>query len=173
MGIPVVGGVDVLLVTISVREPPVAYLAAIAAIGGSLLGSSVLFAIARKGGEVLLAKHIYSRQGARLHSWFECYGMIMVFVPALSPIPLPLKIPIICAGALEVRWSHFLFVILSARSIRYFALAYLGRNFGPDSAHFLAEHWVAVTAIAIILATLAVLILKAMDRRRGAEALTD
>ena len=172
-GIPVVGGVDVLLVTVSVREPQLAYLAAVASISGSLIGSSVLFAIARKGGEVLLAKYIYSRQGARLHSWFESYGMVTVFVPALSPIPLPLKIPVICAGALEVRWSHFLWVMLLARSIRYFALAYLGRSFGPDSAHFLAEHWVAVTAIAIILAAVAVRILKAMDRRQGPEAVAD
>jgi membrane protein YqaA with SNARE-associated domain len=55
VGLPIVGGVDFLLVAIAANHPDQAYFAAFCAIGGSLLGSSVLFGIARKGGEVLLA----------------------------------------------------------------------------------------------------------------------
>ncbi len=59
-GLPVVGGVDALLIAVSVNQPHLAYIAAIWAILGSLAGSLILFGIARKGGEVLLAKHIWN-----------------------------------------------------------------------------------------------------------------
>lgn len=160
-----VGGVDILLVTISARNPSVAFWAALCAIAGSLIGSIILFGIARKGGEVLLAKHISSSKGARLHAWFECYGLITVFIPAVSPIPLPLKIPVICAGALEVRWSRFILVILTARAIRYFGLAFLGRVYGQAAARFITQHWLLLTAIALGLAVLGFLGLRIIQRR--------
>jgi len=165
VGLPVVGGVDILLVTLSARDPNLAFLAALCAIAGSLIGSVILFGIARKGGEVLLAKHISSRKGARLHAWFECYGLVTVFIPALSPIPLPLKIPVICAGALEVRWSRFIAVIASARAIRYFGLAFLGRVYGQAAARFITEHWLLLTVIALGLAALGFVLLRILQRK--------
>jgi membrane protein YqaA with SNARE-associated domain len=162
-GLPVVGGVDFLLVWIASNHPQQAYLAALCAIGGSLLGSSVLFGIARKGGEVLLAKYIASRRGARLHSWFERYGLVTVFIPALSPLPLPMKIPVFCAGALEVRWSFFLGVVLAARSLRYFALAFLGLRYGQMTFGLLRTHLWAVVLLAVALAVVALWVLRLIE----------
>jgi len=166
-GVPVVGGVDALLIAIAVDKPSQAYLAAICAIIGSLAGSLILFSVARKGGEVLLQKQIASRQGKRLHSWFERYGLITVFVPALSPLPLPMKIPVFCAGALEVRWSYFISVVVAARAIRYFALAYLGLHYGPQTFQFLKIHAIGVAGFAIALAILAIVILQLAARRNA------
>ncbi len=168
-GLPVVGGVDALLIAVAVNTPHMAYIAAIWAIFGSLGGSLILFAIARKGGEVLLAKYIGSRRGKRLHAWFERYGLATVFIPALSPLPLPMKIPVFCAGALEVRWSYFSAVVLSARAIRYFALAYLGLHYGRETFHFLASHFVAVGAFALLLAILAIVVLRLIEGHDEAE----
>lgn len=162
-GVPVVGGVDALLIAIATRDPEQAYTGAICAIVGSLAGSLVLFAIARKGGEVLLLKHISSRRGARLHAWFERYGLVTVFLPAVSPLPMPMKVPVFCAGALQVRWSYFISVVLSARVIRYFALAYLGRHYGYQTLHFLTSHLPFVIAAAAALAVLSVVILRFID----------
>ena len=159
-----VGGVDALLIAIATRNPADAYTGAICAIVGSLAGSLILFSIARKGGEVLLSKHISSRRGARLHAWFERYGLVTVFVPALSPLPMPMKVPVFCAGALQVRWSYFISVVLSARIIRYFALAYLGRHYGRETFHFLVSHLPFVIAVAAALAVVSVLVLRLMDQ---------
>lgn len=153
-----------MLIAIATRDPGDAYVAAICAIVGSLAGSLILFSIARKGGEVLLSKHISSRRGARLHAWFERYGLVTVFVPALSPLPMPMKVPVFCAGALQVHWSYFISVVLSARIIRYFALAYLGRHYGRETLHFLVSHLPFVIALAAGLALLSVLILRSMDQ---------
>lgn len=163
-GLPVVGGVDALLIAIAVNQPHLAYIAAIWAVLGSLAGSLILFGIARKGGEVLLAKHIGTRRGKRLHAWFERYGLVTVFIPALSPLPLPMKVPVFCAGALEVRWSYFSAVVLAARTIRYAALAYLGLHYGQETFHFLASHLIGVAAISIGLAVVAIVVLQIVER---------
>jgi membrane protein YqaA with SNARE-associated domain len=162
-GLPVVGGVDFLLVAIAANHPEQAYWAAVCAIAGSLLGSSVLFGIARKGGEVLLARYIASRRGARMHAWFERYGLVTVFIPALSPLPLPMKIPVFCAGALEVRWAFFIGVILSARTMRYFALAFLGLRYGQMTFSLLRTHLWAVVLLALGLAAVALLVLRVIE----------
>ena len=168
MGLPVVGGVDLLLVNVAAARPSLAYAAALCAIAGSMLGSAVLFGIARKGGELVLAKYIASRRGARMHRWFERYGLITVFIPALSPLPLPMKIPVFCAGALEVHWTRFLLVVLSARIIRYFSLAYFGVRYGASTLLFLKDHLLAIAFMALGLAALAVIVLQLRDRRNRA-----
>jgi membrane protein YqaA with SNARE-associated domain len=160
--------VDALLIAISTQTPNFAYLAASFALLGSLICNLLLFAIARKGGEVLLAKHVSSRRGARLHLWFQRYGLVTVFIPALSPLPLPMKIPVFCAGALQVRVSYFVAVVLSARALRYFALAYLGQHYGQSTFHFLVAHGLLVTATAIALAIAAAVALRLYQRRRAA-----
>jgi membrane protein YqaA with SNARE-associated domain len=166
-GIPVVGGVDALLITIAAQRPSLAYFAALCAIAGSVVGSAVLFGIARKGGEVFLARHTARGFGKRLHAWFERYGLATVFIPAISPLPMPMKVPVFCAGALEIRWPAFLGTVVSARVIRYFALAYLAQRFGTETLHFLTRHWDAVLAFAVSLSAAVVIVLRLINKRRA------
>jgi membrane protein YqaA with SNARE-associated domain len=165
-GLPVVGGVDLLLVNVATSSPRAAYLAAACAVAGSLIGSSILFAIARKGGELMLSRQLQTPRGARMHRWFEQYGMVTVFVPALSPLPLPMKIPVFCAGALKVRWSFFLGVVLAARTLRYFALAFFAARYGTQTLLYLRTHLLSVAIFALTLAAGIVIALQIMDRHR-------
>jgi membrane protein YqaA with SNARE-associated domain len=168
-GLPVVGGVDALLVAIATRHPAKAYIAAALAVAGSLVGNLILYVIARMGGEVLLMKHISSRRGARLHLWFQRYGLATVFIPAVSPLPLPMKIPVVCAGALEVRVSYFIAVVLAARGIRYFALAYLAQHYGHSTFQFLLSHGVVVAIVAVSAAAIVAVGLRIYQRHKAAE----
>jgi undecaprenyl-diphosphatase len=152
-----VGGVDALLIAVAANKPAEGYFAALLAVAGSLLGSLVLFFIARKGGEVLLMRHVATKTGARMHLWFQRWGLATVFVPALSPIPLPMKIPVFCAGALQVRLPYFATVVLTARTIRYFSLAYLAIHYGWQTAHFVKTHaWQAALGALALAAVLTV-----------------
>jgi membrane protein YqaA with SNARE-associated domain len=140
-GIPMVGGVDALIVLVAVVNPSQGYLAAGAAIAGSLIGSLVLFLIARKGGVEYHRRHTSSSRGAKLRAWFHEYGLLTVFVPAFVPIiPLPLKIFIISAGALEESPVTFSIVLLAARIPRYVFLAWLGTRLGADTIPYLRQH---------------------------------
>jgi membrane protein YqaA with SNARE-associated domain len=170
VGIPLVGGVDLLLITFSSINHSKAYWAALCAILGSLGGSTALFAIARKGGEKLLAKHTSGRQGARLRRWFESYGLVTVFIPAVSPIPMPMKIPVFCAGALEVRWSFFLALVAAARTLRYLALAYLGVRFGSGAVLFIKSHWQIMLGVTAALAAATLVIIRLAQRHSRTSA---
>ena len=70
------------------------------ACAGSVIGSMILFFIARKGVKDYLDRHTMSGRGALFHEWFMHYGLLTVFVPALSPVPTPMKLFVICAGAM-------------------------------------------------------------------------
>jgi len=136
-----IGGVDAVIVLIAVVSRSQAYLAAATAIAGSLIGSLILFLIARKGGEEYHRRHTASARGNQLRAWFHEYGLLTVFVPAFVPvIPLPLKIFIISAGALEESPVTFALVLLAARIPRYLFLAWLGSRLGGDTLPYLRQH---------------------------------
>jgi membrane protein DedA with SNARE-associated domain len=120
-----------------------------------------------------LAKQLSTRRGKRLHAWFEQYGLVTVFVPAVSPLPLPMKIPVFCAGALEVHWSYFTGVVLAARVVRYFALAYLGMRYGAQTFLFLRKHILEVAVIALLLAAVSVIVLKLVQRAQSRRTKTE
>lgn len=147
-----IGGVDALIVLVAVVNRSQAYFAAGAAIAGSLIGSLILFGIAYKGGEEYHRRHTSSARGSKLRAWFHEYGLLTVFVPAFMPIiPLPLKIFIISAGALEESPVTFSLVLLAARIPRYLFLAWLGTRLGKDTIPFLRHHIWELVLIALAL----------------------
>jgi membrane protein YqaA with SNARE-associated domain len=164
-GIPMVGGVDALLIAVATQSAEHAYLAAAFALLGSVIGSSFLFFLARKGGDAFLHKQISAGPGKRLHFWFQQYGLITVFVPAVSPIPLPMKIPVFCAGALQVRFEYFLLVLAIARIIRYFGYAYLAVHYGSQTFSFVKSHAWQLGGAALTLALVSMLILRLLQKR--------
>jgi membrane protein YqaA with SNARE-associated domain len=168
-GIPMVGGVDAFIVLVAIMNRTQAYLAAVTAILGSLIGSLILFMIARKGGEEYHRHHTSSARGNKLRAWFHEYGLLTVFVPAVVPIiPLPLKIFIISAGALEESPITFSLVLLAARIPRYLFLAWLGSRLGNDTIPFLRHHiWELVLLASALFVVLYLLVRFVHDRRVG------
>ena len=124
MGIPIPSGVDFLLITVaasSVKTPQYAYFAALLAVLGSTGGNIALFMAARHGRMLFGKGEPPPGKRQRFQEWFHRYGLLSVFVPALTPIvPLPLKVFVVSAGALHTPLSRFVAVILLARIIRYF-----------------------------------------------------
>lgn len=107
-GIPLPAAVDALVLAVAAVQPAAALVDAAVAVLGSLIGSYILFALARKGGQAYLDRVTGSGRAARFRQWFQRYGLITVFIPALLPIPMPLKVFVISAGALGVRTRQFL-----------------------------------------------------------------
>ncbi len=137
-----------LIVYLSYRNHSTAWVVAGLAVAGSLIGSFFLYFLARKGGERYLAKYTAKGRGAMLRRWFTRYGMVTVIVPALFPIPLPMKIFILSAGALGVHPLVFAGVVVGARSIRYFGLAWLGTKLGGGTIPYLKSHLGLILLIA-------------------------
>jgi membrane protein YqaA with SNARE-associated domain len=169
-GIPIPGGVDVLLVTVSASGAARAYLAAALAVAGSLAGNLILFFLSRKGGEAYLHRHCLSPRAQRFQRWFLHYGLLTVFIPGLLPIPLPMKVFVISAGALGVGKRPFVLTVLAARAPRYFGLAYLGTQVGANSFTWFREHALELTLVGIALFLFLLALVKFKDRVRARAA---
>jgi membrane protein DedA with SNARE-associated domain len=167
LGIPNPGGTDWLLVGMAIARPDDAALCAAMAVLGSLIGTAAFFDVMRRGGEKLLAKYTSSERGAKFRSWFQRYGLVTVFIPALVPLPfLPFKAFAACAGAMGVPRWRFMSVLAVGRILRYSGLAYLGVKLGTvenSKAWVKAHTWhMAIFAVAIFL--FFYLLLRILDR---------
>jgi membrane protein YqaA with SNARE-associated domain len=153
-GIPIPAAVDALLLLLSAKAQEQAVLCAVLALLGSVAGSIFLYWLSRRGGEAYLARHSVTPRALKMRQWFQHYGLLTVFISAISPIPLPMKLFVISAGALGVRPLPFFFTLLAARIPRYAALAYLGAHLGNDGAavYLKANAWYFVGILMAMLA---------------------
>jgi len=162
-GIPLPAAIDLLLLDVAVHSthaPQRAYFTALLALLGSITGNIALFQAARHGRRLFGRKQTQPGERSRFQQWFHRYGLLTVFVPGVVPfVPLPLKVFVISAGALHTPFDRFLAVILLARVIRYFGMAWLALQLGADAHGFLVHNaWTLVgAALAAALATYAVL----------------
>jgi membrane protein YqaA with SNARE-associated domain len=138
--IPTPAVLDVLLAVFAAQRPAIGWWCAVCAVIGSTAGNYALFHGARRGGRRYLDQSAGSTRGRKLRAWFERYGLITVFIPALLPIPMPLKLFVISAGALGTGTRAFMLVVVLARTLRYFGEAWLGIHLGKDAGGFLAAH---------------------------------
>jgi membrane protein YqaA with SNARE-associated domain len=167
-GVPVPAAMDVLLLGIGWKSPEHAYFSALLATVGSVLGNTGLFWAARGGGKRWVRAVPEPDKPQRFRAWFRRYGLVTVFIPALFPIiPFPLKVFVISAGVLHTSFSKFIGVILLARFIRYFGLAYIGIQLGENANYFLEHNAFTIVGAAIGLALGLLLLIRLNDRRAG------
>jgi membrane protein YqaA with SNARE-associated domain len=168
LGVPLVGGVDALLIYLAVKTPHVAYLAATTATVGSILGNLLLFRGARYGVRRFASVEAPEGKRQKFRLWFQRYGLLTVFIPAVTPfVPLPLKVFVISAGAMHTPLGRFLGVVLLARVLRYFGEAYLGIRLGEDARGFLTQNAWNIAGIAVAIALALVAMIRWYDRRRA------
>jgi membrane protein YqaA with SNARE-associated domain len=164
--IPLPAGVDVLLLTIAVKEPDRAYFAAFMAVLGSTVGNLALFIAARHGSRWLIKDALASPRAQKFHRWFHRYGLVTVFVPCVTPvIPFPLKVFVVSAGALRTPFGKFLLVVLFARSLRYFGEAYIGIQLGEGAEAYLRHNAWSLLGVALAMAMGLYFAIRLSDRR--------
>ena len=164
--VPVAGIFDVLIALFAAERPAIGWWCAVCAVIGSSAGNYALFHAARRGGRRYLDQSAGSTRGKKFRAWFERYGLITVFIPALLPIPMPLKLFVVSAGALGTGTRAFLLVVVLARTLRYFGDAWLGVNLGKNAGGFLMAHaWHFGVAAVLLFVTLYAAV-RLSDRRR-------
>jgi membrane protein DedA with SNARE-associated domain len=154
------------VVLLAIANPGSAYVTALAAVLGSVIGNYVLFAVVRKGGRAYLDAQSQTGRVAKFREWFRRYGLLTVFIPTVLPIPLPMKPCVLAAGAMGVRTAPFLGIVTVGRILRYLGLAYLGEQLGEHSMRYLKEHAWHLTGLAALLFAALYLAMRAVERRR-------
>jgi membrane protein YqaA with SNARE-associated domain len=165
-GIPIPNGLDFLVILLSVKEPASAPLWVMLAVLGSSAGNLAVFYLSRKGGQRLLKAEAPEGYRRRFRIWFNRYGLVTVFIPALIPIPMPLKFFVVSSGMLGIFWIYFLGTVLFARVLRYGGEAYLGVQLGEHSARYLTDHVRQLSAFAVLLFVFLYLLIRFSDRWR-------
>ena len=170
VGIPLPAAMDVLMIGLaagSVKAPQHAVFAALMAVIGSTGGNIALFSAARRGASWLKSSEPPPGKRRRFREWFSRYGLLTVFVPAVTPVPpLPLKLFVVTAGALRTSRGKFVAVIVLARSLRFFGEVYLGLMLGKDAEGFLMRHGWALGGLAVGLSIACYLVLRWVESRR-------
>jgi len=170
MGLPNPGGPDYLVIFLAIKQPQTAMLSGALTVAGALLGSFFLFWLARKGGEKYLDRKASGPRAMKFRGWFRRYGLVTVFIPALVPmIPLPMKVFVLCAGALGVSPWTFLAVMALGKTVRYMGLAWLGQQLGEHSMDWLKAHRWHFALGAVVLCAALFLLVRLADRGRASE----
>jgi membrane protein YqaA with SNARE-associated domain len=171
-GVPMPAAMDILVMFVAYKSPDRAYFTAAMAVLGSLGGNLALFLLSRHGVRRFFKPPMPGKPG-RFREWFDRYGLVTVFIPALLPVPpLPLKAFVISAGVLRTPLAQFAAVILVARVIRYFGEAYLGIRLGLGAQDYVKHNAWTLTGVAVGLALVMVLLLRMAERRRAAARAT-
>jgi membrane protein YqaA with SNARE-associated domain len=86
---------------------------------GSVIGCLVLYRIAQRG-EQFISKRFHPRHLDRAKELYRKWGIFALAIPALLPPPMPFKIFVAAAGALNYPIARFTTVIVIARTVRYY-----------------------------------------------------
>jgi len=169
LGVPLPAVVDLYLLSVTIKTPQVGYFAALMALLGSAVGNYLLFHAARYGGNRLLkAEAPAESRREKFRQWFNRYGLLTVFIPAVVPfLPLPLKVFVLSAGAMKTPTGRFVAVVLAARVIRYFGMVLLAIRLGEGAHGFLMQNAWSMAAALIGMALALFWIVRRVDRRRA------
>lgn len=138
------------------------------AAAGSVLGCFLLYSIMRRGGQALLRRRFRAEHILRAEKAYARFGVLALAVPAVLPPPLPFKIFVATAGALEFPRWRFLLTVMIARSLRYYIEGILAVFYGQRVFRFLKDNGIAVISVIAAVALLALLIYLLSGRGRAA-----
>jgi membrane protein YqaA with SNARE-associated domain len=156
---------DLLLIDLCFATPlRMPYYAAMATFG-SLVGSVLLYFIAKKGGEA--AFHAKAgKRAAVIRHWVERNGFISLVIAALLPPPMPFKFFVLAAGALGMPLGQFVLALALARGARFYGEGYLAVRYGGQAADFVAQHKMGLVASTVISVLVLYLLMRLLFRPR-------
>src|SRR5215510_3510135 len=131
---------DYLVIARCYTHPETAFIFPLFPAIGSVIGCFLLYSILRRGGLALLHRRFRLDRIQRVERAYARFGVLALVVPALLPPPLPFKIFVATAGALQFPRRRFLVTILVARSLRYYVEGTLAVFYGQRVARFLQDN---------------------------------
>lgn len=141
---------------------------------GSVIGCLILYRIALRG-EQYISRRFHPKHLDRVKELYRRWGLLTLVIPALLPPPMPFKIFVASAGALEYPIGRFAAVIFISRLVRYYfwgILAYFFRDEVKKMLDWLGDNLLLVVG-AMVVASILFFIIHRMTERakeRAAEA---
>src|SRR5437868_3028006 len=138
--LPIPGGPDVLVMSLSHHTHSLMPLYVITAVIGSTIGSLVPYWIGIVSGEAALRKFSPERreQALRLLNRYDVWGLIL---GAILPPPFPFKIILVSAGVCRMQLWSFIFALIIGRGFRFALEGIAAVQYGDQAAELLKQHY--------------------------------
>ncbi|HEY8461532.1 MAG TPA: VTT domain-containing protein [Blastocatellia bacterium] len=133
---------------------------------GSMIGCLILYRIAQRS-EQFITKRFHPKHLNRVKELYRKWGIFALVIPALLPPPMPFKIFVAAAGALNYPPARFGLVVMIARTVRYYFWGWLAFFFRDEVKQILGwlQSYLKSHAIEILGATIALFVLLFIGRR--------
>ena len=138
---------DYLVVARCYTHPRTVFFFPMFAAVGSVLGCFLLYTILSRGGRAVLHRRFNPEHIQRVERAYARFGILALAVPALLPPPMPFKIFVATAGALQFPRRRFLLTILLARSLRYYAEGTLAVFYGERVLRFSKDNGIVIISV--------------------------
>lgn len=135
---------------------------------GSVLGCLLLYTIFSRGGLAVLHKRFRADRVERVERAYARFGFFALAIPAVLPPPLPFKMFVATAGALQFPRRKFLVTILVARSLRYYTEGILAVFYGERVLRFLRDNGLMIVTVVGGLCLIALIIYLLTSKGRAA-----
>jgi membrane protein YqaA with SNARE-associated domain len=155
---------DLALIVMASKRPGWWPLYALASTLGSILGTYLLFALARGGGTFLFRKATPDSV-TFAQRWLKRNDFAAILVAALLPPPAPMKVFILTAGVLRVNPRHFVLALFVGRGLRFTADAWLGARYGIQAQDYL-RHNLARASLGMVAMVIGLAMLHRWWKRR-------
>jgi membrane protein YqaA with SNARE-associated domain len=164
---------DYLVVGRCFKHPTAVFYFPLFAATGSVVGCHILYSIVRRGGQAVLRKRFPLQSIKRVEHAYERFGFFAIAIPAILPPPLPFKIFVATAGALEYpRWK-FLLTVMIARSLRYYVEGILAVYYGRRVLLFMKDNGLVIVSIVGTFVLIGLIIYFVVRQRRNARPPVD
>jgi membrane protein YqaA with SNARE-associated domain len=166
--IPMPGGPDVVVISLSIYKPALMPLYVLAAIAGSTLGSLILYFIARKGGQAALRKFSVEKR-AKVQKALDEYDVWALLIAAVMPPPFPFKIFVLSAGAFRMKLWRFVLAMVLGRGVRFVLEGVLAVRYGEQATEILKQNGAKV-GLGLAAAIIVIFLVKMILNRRQENA---
>jgi len=150
--IPLTGSMDVLTIWLAARHHQSWPYYALMATLGAIIGGSITYSLARKGGQQTMERKLSKRRTKQVCAAFERWGFAAVAIPAIMPPPFPFLPFLLAAGAMQYSSKKFLAALTLGRGLRYTVVAYLGFHYGRHILRFFSQYYEPAIAFLVGLA---------------------
>jgi membrane protein YqaA with SNARE-associated domain len=140
---------DALLVPMALAKPRAAWryaaICTAASVVGGALGYLIGFALFDQLAQPILRMYGYGAAYAAFQAKFQEYGLWIILIKGLTPIPY--KIVTIAAGAARFDFTWFMLASVLTRGARFFVVATLLHFFGDSVRLFIERRLTLVTSL--------------------------
>ena len=164
---------DYLVVARCYSDPKSAFYFPLFAAAGSVIGCLLLYSIMRRGGQAVMRRRFKAENIERVERAYARFGFLALAVPALLPPPMPFKVFVATAGALEYPRWRFMLTIMIARSIRYYVEGALAVFYGEQVIDFIRHQGLRLLVVVASVVLAGLLVHFTMKRLRARRVKSD